>query len=106
ADPNNAAARSGLDTLEQTLIERALAAAESGDYAASDRALADAGKVRPAGSQAVQNASTRIVEMRQGRSEGLRGQVIAAVEANRIDEAAQLLATLEKTSAQSQGIDE
>src|SRR5690606_8996229 len=67
SDPQNDAAQAGLDKLENDLIAKATAAAEAGNYAESDRLLADAGKVRP-GSSAVQNAGTRIVELRQGRA--------------------------------------
>ncbi len=105
-DAGNAAAQAGLARVEQTLIDQAMAAAEAGNYTESDRLLSDAGRVRPGGSQAVQNASTRIVEMRQGRSEGLRGQIIAAIDANRLDEASTMLAQLEKVSAGAQGLDE
>jgi formylglycine-generating enzyme required for sulfatase activity len=105
SDPNNSAASQGLDQLEAALIERALASAQAGNYAEADRQLADAGRVRP-GSQTVQNASTRIVELRQGRAEQLAQQTAQAIEAERFDQAASLLGQLEQVSAQAQGIEE
>lgn len=104
-DPQNSAAQAGLDKLEGDLIAQAMAAAEAGNYAESDRLLADAGKVRP-GSSAVQNASTRIVEMRQGRASDLVQQADAAIEAGDLQRAEQLVAQLESVSAQQQGVDD
>ena len=104
-DPNNQAAQAGLDKLENDLIAQATAAAEGGNYAESDRLLADAGKVRP-GSNAVQNASTRIVEMRQGRASDLLQQAEAAIDAGDLARAEQLVAQLESVSAQQQGVDD
>jgi formylglycine-generating enzyme required for sulfatase activity len=104
-DPNNAAATEGLSKLESDLIARATAAAEAGQYSESDRLLADAGRVRP-GSQNVQNASTRVVELRQRRADQLLQQAGAAIDAGRLDEATGLLTQLEQVSAQAQGLEE
>ena len=104
-DPQNSAAQAGLDKLESDLIAQATAAAEAGNYAESDRLLADAGKVRP-GSSAVQNASTRIVELRQGRAGELLQQAGAAIDAGDLERAEQLLAQLDQVSAQQQGVDD
>lgn len=104
-DPQNSAATAGLEALEGDLIAKATAAAQAGNYAESDRLLNDAGKVRP-GSSAVQNAGTRIVEMRQGRASGLVDEVGAAIEAGQLDRAEQLVAELESVSAQQQGVDD
>lgn len=103
--PDNAAAREGLDALEAGLIARATAAAEAGNYTESDRLLAEAGRVQP-GSQAVQNASTRVVELRQRRADQLVQQVGAAIDDGRLDEASSLLTQLEQVSAQAQGLEE
>lgn len=104
-DPTNAAANEGLNKLEAELIARATSAAEAGNYTESDRLLADAGRVRP-GSQNVQNASTRVVELRQRRADQLTQQVGAAIDAGRLDEASSLLTQLEQVSAQAQGLEE
>jgi len=103
--PDNAAALEGLSKLESDLIARATAAAEAGNYAESDSLLADAGKVRP-GSQSVQNASTRIVEMREGAAGNLEQRINAAIDAGQFDQAESLLGQLEAVSAQGQGVDD
>jgi formylglycine-generating enzyme required for sulfatase activity len=104
-DPNNATAMQGLARLESDLLAAADDAAQAGNYSEADRLIADAGRVQP-GSQAAQNASTRIVEMRQGRADQLASQVNAAIDAGNFDEATRLLAQLEQASAQSRGIEE
>ncbi|MEZ5464602.1 MAG: SUMF1/EgtB/PvdO family nonheme iron enzyme [Lysobacteraceae bacterium] len=103
--PDNQAAVDGLAKLESDLIARATAAAEAGNYAESDSLLADAGKVRP-GSQTVQNASTRIVEMREGAAGNLEQRINAAIDAGQFDQAESLLGQLEAVSAQGQGVDD
>jgi formylglycine-generating enzyme required for sulfatase activity len=105
SDPNNAAATQGLAKLEADLLAAATAAAQAGNYTEADRVLAEAGRVRP-GSQAVQNASTQIVELRQGRSGDLARQVGDAIDAGRLDDATALLAQLEQASAQAGEIDD
>jgi len=104
-DPQNAAAQQGLAKLEADLIAQAGSAAQAGNYAEADRLLADAGKVRP-GSQEVQNAAARIVEMRSGRTSDLVQQANAAIDAKEFDRAGDLLKQIEQVSAQAQGIDE
>jgi formylglycine-generating enzyme required for sulfatase activity len=104
-EPDQAEALAGLARLESALVAQATAAAEAGDYASSDRLLADAARVRP-GSGQVQDASTQIVELRQGRAGELLEQAHAEVAAGRVERASQLLAQLESVSAQSQGIEE
>lgn len=104
-EPQQPEALAGLARLESALVAQATAAAEAGDYARSDRLLADAARVRP-GSGQVQDASTRIVELRQGRAGELLEQAHAEVAAGRLERASQLLAQLESVSAQSQGIEE
>ena len=98
-------ALSGLSRLEAQLVAQATAAAEAGDYEASDRLLADASRVRP-GSGTVQNAGTRIVELRQDRASQLLQQANAAAQSGDVARAEQLLAQLERVSVQAQGIDE
>lgn len=103
--PDNTAAQEGLAKLESDLIARATAAAEAGNYAESDSLLADAGKVRP-GSQSVQNASTRIVEMREGAAGNLEQRIDAAINAGQFDQAESLLGQLEGVSAQGKAVDD
>lgn len=104
-DPANTAAKQGIGKLESDLIGKAMTAAESGDYEASERLLADAGQIQP-GSQAVQNASARIVEMRGNRTAPLIAQANQAIDAKEFDRAAQVISQIEAVSAQAQGIDE
>ena len=94
-----------LNRIEAQMVARATAAAEAGDYATSDRMLADAARVQP-GSSGVQDASTRIVELRQNRADELLMQAHAAAAAGDLARAEALLADLERVSAQSAGIDE
>jgi formylglycine-generating enzyme required for sulfatase activity len=104
-DPVNADAADGLARLEADLVAQATAAAEAGDYARSDRLLADAARVRP-GSGPVQDASTQIVELRQGRAGELMQQAGEALLRRDVARAEQLLAQLERVSAQAQGLEE
>jgi formylglycine-generating enzyme required for sulfatase activity len=103
--PDHAGAQAALAKIESDLVARATAAAEAGDYGESDRLLAEAARVRP-GSGSVQNASTRIVEMRQDRASELLQQGLAAVEQGDLDLAQSLLEQLGRVSAQAQGIEE
>lgn len=103
--PGHAGAQEALSRMETDFLARAHAAAEAGNYAESDRLLALAARVQP-GSAAVQDASTRIVEMRQGRAGELLEQAYVAVADGDLGRAESLLAQLETVSAQSQGIDE
>jgi formylglycine-generating enzyme required for sulfatase activity len=103
-EPDNREAIAGLSRLEQALIARASAAAEAGNYAESDRLLAEAGRLRP-GSQSVQNASTRIVELRQDRAQALAAAATRAIDARDLDRAESLLRELEAVSALADGVD-
>ncbi|HET6603281.1 MAG TPA: SUMF1/EgtB/PvdO family nonheme iron enzyme [Xanthomonadaceae bacterium] len=104
-NPGEPAALAGLVAAESELLTAAAAAATAGDYVESDRLLAHAGQVRP-GSEAVQNAGTRIVELRQRRAAELEAEFSAALEQGRIDHAEQLLAQLSQVSAQAEGLEE
>lgn len=104
-DPQNLAAQQGLAKIEADLIARATTAAESGDYSQSDKLLAEAGKAQP-GSNQVQDAGTRIVELRQERADALLAQANAAIESGDLAAGERLLDELEQVSAQAQGIEE
>ncbi|MBE5314962.1 MAG: SUMF1/EgtB/PvdO family nonheme iron enzyme [Xanthomonadales bacterium] len=104
-DSNNAGARDGLARVERLLVERAASAAESGNFSDSERILADAGKVAP-GSEAVQDASARVNELREERVQTLLEQGNAALEAGNLEEAQGLVAQLEGESANADGIDQ
>ena len=104
-DPGHAGAQAALSRIESDFVARANAAAEAGNYAESDRLLALAARVQP-GSGTVQDASTRIVEMRQDRAGELLDQAYAAAAEGDLAKAEALLAQLETVSAQARGIDE
>jgi formylglycine-generating enzyme required for sulfatase activity len=103
-DPQHAEAADALARIESALVARATAAAEAGEYARSERLLAEAGRVRP-GSDDVQNASTRIVELRQDRAGQLAQQVTAAINSEDLDRARGLLAELEQVTVQAQDVE-
>lgn len=104
-EPGNAEAEAGLARIESDLVAQATAAAEAGDYARSDRLLADAARVRP-GSGQVQDASTQIVELRQGRAGELLLQANEALARRDVSRAEHLFGQLERVSAQAQGLEE
>jgi formylglycine-generating enzyme required for sulfatase activity len=104
-DPAHAAARAELGRIEAELVAQATAAAEAGDYARSDQLLADATRIQ-AGSNQVQDASTRIVELRQGRAGELLQQANEALARRDVARAQHLLGQLEQVSAQAQGLEE
>lgn len=104
-DANNAGAREGLARVERLLVERASTAAESGNFSDSERMLADAGRVAP-GSEAVQDASARVVELREQRARELLQQGNAALEAGNLDEAQRLLGQLDAGSAGADDVEQ
>lgn len=104
-DPGNAEALAGLRRLEAALVAQATAAAEAGDYTSSDRLLADAARIQ-ADSGSVQDASTQIVELRQGRAGELLALANQALARRDLARAQQLLGQLEQVSAQAQGLEE
>jgi formylglycine-generating enzyme required for sulfatase activity len=103
--PGHAEAQQALSRIEIDFVARANAAAEAGNYGESDRLLALAARVQP-GSGTVQNASTRIVEMRQDRASELLDEAYAAAAEGDLAQARTLLAQLESVSVQAQGIEE
>jgi formylglycine-generating enzyme required for sulfatase activity len=103
-DPNNVGAKEGLARVEALLVSQAASAAQSGDYRDSERMLAEAARVSP-GSEAVQDASARIVEMREERARELLSQGEAALTAGNLDEAQRILGLLETETAGASGIE-
>jgi formylglycine-generating enzyme required for sulfatase activity len=103
-DPANQGAQEGLARVEALLVSQASSAAESGDYRDSERMLAEAARVSP-GSEAVQDASARIVEMREQRAAELLAQGDAALDAGNIEEAQRILGVLESETSGANGIE-
>jgi formylglycine-generating enzyme required for sulfatase activity len=104
AFPDYAPARDGLARLQAAHLNRALQAAQEGDYAGSERLQAEAGRIVP-DSTALQDMAARIVELRQARTEQLLAQGHAAVDALDLELAARRLAEAEQVSLQAQGLD-
>ena len=104
-DPEQPEALAGLARIEAELVAQATAAAEAGDYARSDKLLADATRVQP-GSGGVQDAGSQIVELRQGRAADLLQRAQVAAARGDVSAAEHLLEQLEQVSVQSQGIEE
>ncbi|MBW8312802.1 MAG: formylglycine-generating enzyme family protein [Rhizobium sp.] len=104
AFPEYAPARDGLARLQAAHLNRALQAAQEGDYAGSERLQAEAGRIVP-DSTALQDMAARIVELRQSRTEQLLAQGHAAVDALDLELATRRLAEAEQVSLQAQGLD-
>lgn len=104
AYPGFLPARDGLARLQADHLNRALAAAQAGDYPESERLLADAGRI-VADSAAHQDMAARVVELRQARTEQLMAQGHAAVDALDLELAASRLAQAERVSVQAVGLD-
>ncbi|WP_374472136.1 SUMF1/EgtB/PvdO family nonheme iron enzyme [Arenimonas sp.] len=104
AFPDYAPARDGLARLQAAHLNRALQAAQEGDYAGSERLQAEAARIVP-DSSALQDMAARIVELRQSRTEQLLAQGHAAVDALDLELAARRLAEAEQVSLQAQGLD-
>ena len=102
--PDYLPASDGLARLQARHLDRALAAAQKGDYLASERLQAEAGRIIP-DSAALQDMIARIVELRQARTEALLAQGHSAVDALDLELAARRLAEAEQVSLQAQGLD-
>lgn len=89
-ETGNAEAEAGLAAIENRYIAPALAAAEAGHFLESDRLLVLAAQVRP-DSQALQDASKRIVEIRQRHASVLLAQADGALALGDADRAQSLL---------------
>ena len=96
-EPANAAAEAGLAAIENGYIAPALAAAEAGRFPESDRLIALAARVRP-DSQALLDASKRIVEIRQRHASVLQAQADSALAMDNADRAQALLPQIERAA--------
>lgn len=104
AFPDFLPARDGLQRLQAEHLNRALAAAQAGEYSESERLQAEAARILP-DSPAAQDMAARIVELRQARTEQLLAQGDAAVDALDLELAARRLAEAERVSVQARGLD-
>jgi formylglycine-generating enzyme required for sulfatase activity len=104
AFPGYVPAQDGLVRLQSYHLNRALAAAQAGEYPQSEQWMADAARVLP-DSPAQQDMAARIVELRQGRTAQLLAQGHAAVDALDLELAARRLDEAERVSLQAPGLD-
>jgi len=104
AFPGFVPAQDGLVRLQAYHLNRALAAAQAGEYPRSEQLMADAARVLP-DSTAQQDMAARIVELRQARTAQLLAQGHAAVDALDLELASRRLAEAERVSLQAPGLD-
>ncbi|MGQ0802160.1 MAG: SUMF1/EgtB/PvdO family nonheme iron enzyme [Pseudomarimonas sp.] len=104
-DPQSETAKTGLLAIEAQLILAATEAAMESNYARADQLLVDAISVGT-GSSAVQDATTRVVELRQRRAAEIVERANAHIMQGELAEASKRLAELEAVSAQSEGIED
>lgn len=88
-DPQNAMAEQGIFQVQRAVLDRALAAVAQNDFAAADRALAEADTIRP-GSQQLGDVRSRVEGIRQQRASGLLAQARSALDAGNLDLAQRL----------------
>ncbi len=95
--PESALAAAGLARVEGVFIGKALADAEAGRYPQSDRWIAQAATVLQ-DSQALQDASARIVAIRQHAAAVLQAQADTALASGNPDRAERLLKQIERAA--------
>ena len=96
-EPDSVSADAGLARVENVFIAKAIAEAQASRFPQSDRLIAQAATVRQ-DSQALQDASARIVEIRQRRAAVLEAQANTALAMNDPDRAEQLLHEIERAA--------
>jgi formylglycine-generating enzyme required for sulfatase activity len=104
-DPDNAMAEQGVFQVQRAVLDRALAAVAQNDFAAADRALAEAETIRP-GSRQVVDVRTRVEGIRQQRASGLLAQARSALDAGNLDLAQRLAGQAQALQPGLKGIDE
>lgn len=104
AYPEFLPARDGLVRLQAAHLNRALEAAQKGEYVDSERLQAEAARIL-SDSPAQQDMAARIVELRQARTEQLLAQGHAAVDALDLELAARRLVEAERVSLLARGLD-
>ncbi len=105
SDPDNAAARAGLSTIEQALIAQAEAAAERDDFVEADRLLSEAAALET-GTNLAQNASVLLIEKRQRRADSLSDSILTALDGGDFDRADALFASLEPVAVDGAVLDD
>lgn len=96
-DPHSTLAEDRLTAIENRYIAPAVAAAEAGRFPEADRLIALAARVRQ-NSQPLQDATARIVSLRQRRASELRAQADAALAVGNADRAEALLPDIDRAA--------
>jgi formylglycine-generating enzyme required for sulfatase activity len=104
-DPGNAMAEQGIFQVQRAVLDRALAAVAQNDFAAADKALAEAATIRP-GSQQLTDVQNRVEGIRQQRAGGLLAQARSALDAGNLDLAQRLAGQAQALQPDLKGIDE
>ncbi|MEO7066802.1 MAG: SUMF1/EgtB/PvdO family nonheme iron enzyme [Rhodanobacter sp.] len=102
-DPQNAVAEQGIFQVQRAVLDRALAAVAQNDFGGADKALAEAGTIRP-GSQQMRDVSGRIQDMREQRASGVLAQARSALDAGDVALAAKLAAQAKAASPNLSGL--
>jgi len=103
-DPQNAMAEQGIFQVQRAVLDRALAAVAQNDFAAADRALAEAETIRP-GSQQLTDVRNRVDGIRRQRASGLLAQARSALDAGNLDLAQRLAGQAQALQPDLRGID-
>lgn len=103
-DPQNAMAEQGIFQVQRAVLDRALAAVAQNDFAASDRALAEAESIRP-GSQQLADVRNRVEGIRRQRASGLLAQARSALDAGNLDLAQRLAGQAQALQPGLKGMD-
>ncbi|UXI69800.1 SUMF1/EgtB/PvdO family nonheme iron enzyme [Tahibacter amnicola] len=104
-DPANLVARQGLEQIQRTVLDGALAAVARDDFAAADAILAKAEQIVP-GSQQLLDTRTRTEGVRRQRAGTVLAQAQSALDSGSADLAEQLARQAQAISADLPGLDE
>lgn len=105
ADPQNAVAQQGLQQIQRSVLDQALAAVAQDNFAGADAALAQAAAILP-GSQALQDTRGRVEGIRRQRAESVLAQARSALDAGNPALAQQLARQALDISPDVPGVDE
>ncbi len=104
-DAGNAVAEQGIKHIQRQVLDQALGAVATDDFAAADAALARAARILP-GSQALQDVHGRIEGIRRQRAASVLAQARTALDSGNLALAEKLKAKALAISPDVQGIDE
>lgn len=104
-DADNSVAEQGIEHIQRQVLDKALGAVATDDFAAADAALAQATQILP-GSQALQDTRGRIEGIRQQRAASVLAQARTALDSGNLKLANQLKNKALAISPDVQGLDE